>query len=169
MKKNPYPTVAEQEKRAKDGWFYEFDLKQWIHVSQVETEEKARQVLKEKNPFRVWLLAWNPEYDVWYPNYTGLARLCSNHFRPLTIATVLACIIAGISGLILGHDHLEYVILFALFLIFCLLASASLVSMTVQERKAVIDEVAKTLCFTADELKNGVIYDVVGNRRFFRN
>ena len=38
-KKHTPPTVAEQLERAKDGWFYEFPAKQWIHISQVETED----------------------------------------------------------------------------------------------------------------------------------
>ena len=34
------PTVAGQLERAKDGWFYEFDMNRWIHVSEVDTKEK---------------------------------------------------------------------------------------------------------------------------------
>lgn len=159
------PTVAEQLEQAKDGWFYEFDMNRWIHVSEVDTKEKARKFVKKRNPFRVLFVLGNPAHVV-RPEYTGLARWSHKHFVSYSLTIILLWTAMAIIGGVSIHNGIERVgspLLYFPFIMTALLCFAPHVSIAIQYRKAAVDVLADYLCFAADSLKKGFIYDVTGD------
>ena len=155
-KKRTPPTVAEQLERAKDGWFYEFSIKEWIHISQVETEEMTNQFLDEKVyckkiiRFRNWL---NNDFPKFY-------WTCILPYLVVTISFVLS----EVPNLITIGTFLSYglgaflwgVILFRIF-----------------DREPYgpfgMCDGTEMILSHADKLKNGFIYDAKGNKHAFQN
>ena len=155
MKKNPYPTVAEQLERAKDGWFYEFSIKEWIHISQVETEEMTNQFLDEKVyckkiiRFRNWLNNDSPKL-FWTCVVPLLVAICFAFSGMHNLIVIAAFLSYGLGAFLLG------VILFRIF-----------------DREPYgpfgMCDGTEVILSHADELKNGFIYDAKGNKHAFQN
>ena len=155
MKKNPYPTVAEQLERAKDGWFYEFSIKEWIHISQVETEEMTNQFLDEKVyckkiiRFRNWLNNDSPKL-FWTCVVPLLVAICFAFSGIHNLIVIAAFLSYGLGAFLLG------VILFRIF-----------------DREPYgpfgMCDGTEVILSLADELKNGFIYDAKGNKHAFQN
>ena len=155
MKKNPYPTVAEQLERAKDGWFYEFSIKEWIHISQVETEEMTNQFLDEKVyckkiiRFRNWLNNDSPKL-FWTCVVPLLVAICFAFSGIHNLIVIAAFLSYGLGAFLLG------VILFRIF-----------------DREPYgpfgMCDGTEMILSHADMLKNGFIYDAKGNKHAFQN
>ena len=165
------PTVAEQLEQAKDSWFYEFDLKQWIHVSQVETEEKAQKLVREKTRFQFWRFV-NGMFDT---NMTGASAWVLNHQGFLVLWCSVLCLVVFFLPLVFGYGFSLYtfyaecvwarVVMWSLIL----LAYGPFAVWFAGGRKMDIRNTAEDIFSRAADLKNGIFYDVVGNKRFFRN
>ena len=160
LKKLTPPTVAEQLERAKDGWFYEFWLERWIHVSEVDTVEKANQLLasckKWPTKFKDWIFV---------------------HRHQITGAGLAIDVFALCLSLLFGHVSSlpEYGAFFnerawatTILCVTAILTVGIIPLLFVCARGQMFDDV-ESVCSDAAALKDGVFYDVEGNKHFFKD
>ena len=159
-KKRTPPTVAEQLEQAKDGRFYVFWLERWIHVSEVETEEKARQFLAgcEKRPtkFKNWVFGYKDEI-----------------FRAAMALDILVLLFMWfLPQLFGGGDSFDafysaHAWIMPVLCIAAILSVGTIPLVFICARGQMFDGV-KDVYYDAIALKDGRFYDAEGNKHFFK-
>lgn len=159
MKKNPCPTVAEQLERAKDGWFYEFWLERWIHVSEVETAEKARQLLVSCKKWTTKIKDWIRIHGI------NIARV---GFVLIILSLCLPLLFGNVSS------FAEYFMFFsehawatAVMCVGSVLIIGTIPLLYVCARGQMFNGV-EDVYYDAIALKDGRFYDAEGNKHFFK-
>lgn len=170
MRKKVY-TVEEMEEKARQGYFWEYDLKEWLHISQVDTEEKARRLLKRRNPLRVAKVAENTCKDV----ETRLEGFCGWIYNHITVflcvtalillAAFLLPIIHGVSFVTFYNENVHVSIIMTVTMF---IAMIIFFNMELKTRKLDLDDASFILCTQAEDLKNGFYYDEFGRTLSFQ-
>lgn len=172
MRRREY-TIEEMEEKAKQGYFWESDLKEWLHISQVDTEEKVRRLLQRRNPIRVAKLAENTCKDI-ESRLKGFCGWIYNHVTVVLCVTALilltAFLLPIIHGVSFGTFYYEHVRVNVIMTAMIFIAMTIFISIELKIRKLDLDDATFVLYTEAENSKNGVYYDAFRNktRRFQR-
>lgn len=156
------PTADEMISKAKDGYFWEINLKTWIHRSQVSTEAIARNYLKRKNPFRVNMLA-NMVGDSVAERLTGFTSYVFHRFIRITFWYLVVTLIAYFALKLTDTSFIEaretYPIAYGLWGTVTLLQGSFIMRMLYLLRRYDLDDGAFALAKQAEMLNEGYVFD----------
>lgn len=169
MRKNP--TMDEIKLKAKQGYFWEYDLKTWFHYSQVDTKEKARHLLKIGNPVRVIKLAQGSCKAV-APRLKGFWLWIYDHIIVCSIILILIVMIASALPTICGSSFEEFyngnTIISFVILAMLLFPITIFIILALKIRHLDLEDASYILFLQAEALKKGFIYDELGHMHSFQ-
>lgn len=158
MKQTTYTTEKLIEK-ARQGYFWVDEIKKWYHYSQVDTQAKARKLLKRGNPINVIKLAHSASIAVG-PRLKGLWAWVFDHFAVSALAMLLTSLLS--LALVINDWNMVISLVVAAILL------CPTILTIVKLYRLDLDDAAYVLYVQAEDLKNGFIYDAFGDMQSFQ-
>lgn len=156
-------TTEELTEKARQGYFWVDEIQKWYHYSQVDTQAKARRLLKRSNPIYVTKLAHSASVAVG-PRLKGFWAWIFNHL----FVDLLVILLTSLLSLILViYD--ENMIIGSVVSAMMLCPTTIAVIMTIKLYRLDLDDAAYVLYVQAEDLKNGFIYDAFGDMQSFQH
>lgn len=157
-------TTEELTEKARQGYFWVDEIQKWYHYSQVDTQAKARRLLKRSNPIYVTKLAHSASVAVG-PRLKGFWAWIFNHlFVDLSVVWSIL-LLSLFSDAIFDGNMIIGSVVSAMMLCPTTIA----VIMVIKLYRFNLDDAAYVLYVQAEALKNGFIYDAFGDMQSFQH